>query len=68
MKTLVLLLAASLAFVGLALPEASAARCIVGDDPEDCLVSVRFIVCVTEPCDGVIVCVGHGLVCTNRLP
>ena len=68
MKALPLLLALSLASLALAVPDASAARCVVGDDPAKCLVSVQWIVCVTEPCDGLIVCVGHGLVCTNRLP
>lgn len=68
MKALHLLLVLSLASVPFALTEASAARCVVGDDPAKCLVSVQWVVCVTEPCDGLIVCVGHGLACTNRLP
>ena len=69
MKVLPLLLALSLATVGLAaLPGASAARCVYGDDPEACLVSVQFIVCVTDPCDGVIVCVARATVCSNDLP
>lgn len=69
MKALPLLLALSLATVSAALlPEASAAQCVYGDDPERCIVSVRFIVCVTEPCDGMIVCLAYEKVCTNRLP
>lgn len=42
------------------------AGCLVGDDRERCLVSVEWIVCVTEPCDAAIVCVGYGRSCTGR--
>lgn len=68
MKLLPLVLAASLAAVTVTLPGASAAECIVGDNEQKCVVSVTMVVCVTEPCDGIIVCVGHGLACSNRLP
>lgn len=66
MKAVVLLLAVSLAAVGVALTPASAVGCIVGNDEQKCIVSVQTIYCFTEPCDGVIVCVDHGLWCTNR--
>lgn len=64
-----LLLAASLAFVTLsfAAPSADAIGCIEGTDQEKCLVSVTTVYCFTEPCDGLIVCLDHGLVCTNDL-
>ncbi|HWH08811.1 MAG TPA: hypothetical protein VNX21_06390 [Candidatus Thermoplasmatota archaeon] len=68
MKLLPLLLATSLAFAGLAsVPSASAIGCVVGSEPSQCLVAVYTVVCVTEPCDGVIVCLAHGKVCSNRL-
>lgn len=47
-----------------AIPTASAAEpCIVGTNAPTCVVSVEMVVCVTEPCDPTLVCVGYGLVC-----
>jgi len=48
-------------------PSAEAAGCIVGNDAEACTVSVQVIYCFTEPCDGTIVCVDHGAICSNRI-
>lgn len=31
----------------------------------DCLVSVETYVCVTYPCDGIVVCLARGAVCSN---
>ena len=66
MKPAALVLALSLAVVGLAFPPTEAANCIVGNS-RDCVVSVIWVVCVTEPCDGLVVCAAHGKVCTDRL-
>lgn len=54
------------ALIGLAAaPTASAADdpCVVGSNAERCAVSVYWVVCVTEPCDPMKVCVGYGRVC-----
>ena len=47
-------------------PAANATGCIYGHT-RDCFVSVETVYCFTEPCDGIIVCVDHGAVCSNRL-
>lgn len=67
MRLVPILLILSLAAVTLAAPTASATGCIVGNDDAKCVVSVRVIYCFTDPCDGIIVCLDHGLVCSNRL-
>lgn len=62
-----LLLALALATTAFALaPTASAAEDPVCDD-RDCLVSIEWYVCVTEPCDGMVICLAHGRICTNDL-
>lgn len=61
------LLASLFALLGLAAaPTASAAAdpCVVGSQEETCAVSVYWVVCVTDPCDPMKVCVGYGRVCT----
>lgn len=60
---LVLLLALFLATTA-AVPTASAAEDPACDD-RDCLVSIEWYVCFTEPCDGMVICLAHGRVCTN---
>lgn len=58
------LILAALAFVPAAeAAETSSGPCLTG--AMDCLVYVHWVVCVTEPCDPMMVCVGFGLVCTN---
>lgn len=69
MNASTMLLALSLAFAGVAfLPSAAAADvpdsgCLVGD--RSCLVGVEWVVCVTEPCDGLTVCLNHGAICRS---
>lgn len=41
--------------------------CAVGDDREECLVSVHWVVCVTEPCDDLVVCARYGAYCSDRI-
>lgn len=61
-----LLLALALLASTLALaPTASAAEVVCDDGT--CLVSVQTYVCVTTPCDGVVVCLAKSTVCSNRL-
>jgi hypothetical protein len=60
------LLASLFALLGLAaVPTASAAEapCVVGASEPNCLVSVQMVVCVTDPCDTMDVCVAYGRVC-----
>ena len=59
-----------LALAGLAVAAPSAAArppvvgdCAVGDDADACLVSVHWVVCVTEPCDALRVCIAYGFLC-----
>lgn len=67
MKLALALLALSLMTTTVALaPTANATDDSVCDDG-DCLVSVEWYVCVTEPCDGLVVCLARSLVCTNDL-
>jgi hypothetical protein len=63
MRAIAFVLVLSLAAVTFAVPAASATGCIVGNDRAACVVSVETRVCVTDPCDAIDVCVGHGLVC-----
>lgn len=64
MKLALALVAFSLLTASLAgLPIASAGEPVCDD--RDCLVSVEWRVCVTEPCDGLVVCLAHGRVCTD---
>lgn len=46
-------------------PTAAAADPVCNDG--DCLVSIETYVCVTYPCDGVVVCLAKSTVCSNRL-
>jgi hypothetical protein len=64
MRTLAIAFAISLAAFGLALPAAEATGCIYGSSM-DCVVTVYAVYCFTEPCDGTIVCVNRGAVCSN---
>lgn len=67
MKLGSVVLALALATTSLALiPSANAANEPVCDD-RNCLVSIETYVCVTEPCDGMVICLAHGRICTNDL-
>lgn len=66
MTTTRLLLALALATSAFATMPAADAADPVCDD-RSCLVSVEWYVCVTEPCDGLVVCLAHGRVCSNDL-
>jgi hypothetical protein len=60
------LLAFLVALIGLsAAPTATAAEppCVVGSSQTECAVSVQMVVCVTDPCDTMDVCVAYGRVC-----
>ena len=68
MMARVLLLTLSLVLLLAAAPTAEARPpvvqdCVVGSNESSCLVSVYWVVCVTEPCDPMRICVGYGLVC-----
>ena len=39
------------------------ADCVVGSSEPGCLVSVQMVVCVTDPCDTMDVCVLYGFYC-----
>lgn len=61
-----ILLASLVTLVGfsVAAPTAAAAPpCVVGSSEPNCLVSVQMVVCVTDPCDTMDVCVAYGRVC-----
>lgn len=62
-----ILLASLVTLVGfsVAAPTAAAAEppCVVGSSQTECLVSVQMVVCVTDPCDTMDVCVAYGRVC-----
>jgi hypothetical protein len=60
------LLASLFALLGLAaVPTAAATEepCVVGASQPHCLVSVQMVVCVTDPCDTMDVCVAYGRLC-----
>ena len=62
-----ILFASILTLVGfsVAAPTAAAADdpCVVGSSQSQCAVSVQMVVCVTDPCDTMDVCVAYGRVC-----
>lgn len=66
MRLFPILLASALALSVAVFPTAAALDEPVCND-RDCLVSIETYVCVTEPCDGLVVCVARGTVCTNDL-
>jgi hypothetical protein len=64
------LLALLVSLIGLAVAVPSAAArppvvqdCVVGSSEPDCLVSIQMVVCVTDPCDTMDVCLLYGFVC-----
>jgi hypothetical protein len=64
-----ILLASIAALIAFSLAPSAEARppvvgeCVVGSSQSECLVSVQMVVCVTDPCDTMDVCVAYGAVC-----
>jgi hypothetical protein len=60
---ILLALALATAAVTLAPPAAAEGPCVMGASESDCAVAVKWVVCVTDPCNYNHVCVGFGAVC-----
>lgn len=70
MMARVLVALSLLAIAGIALAPTAEARppadlgdCAVGDNEAECLVSVHWVVCVTDPCDPMRICLLYGFIC-----
>ncbi|HUR25109.1 MAG TPA: hypothetical protein VM327_03730 [Candidatus Thermoplasmatota archaeon] len=65
MSRVVLLALLSSVLIGVAAaPTAAAAPpCVVGSSMQSCAVGIQTVVCVTDPCDTMDVCVAYGRVC-----
>ncbi|MEA3165757.1 MAG: hypothetical protein QOJ26_623 [Thermoplasmata archaeon] len=60
---LLLSLVALIGFTAAAPTAAAAPPCVVGSNMQSCAVGIQTVVCVTDPCDTMDVCLAYGAVC-----